>query len=76
MKNDLPQILTIEEASRYLRIPLSTLYKLAQEGRVPCQKVGRHWRFDQATLKKWIAGNNLPTFNNKMSINEIRSHEE
>ncbi|MEL7590737.1 MAG: helix-turn-helix domain-containing protein [Anaerolineaceae bacterium] len=76
MKNDLPQILTIEEASGYLRIPLSTLYKLAQEGRVPCQKVGRHWRFDQATLKEWIAGNNLSIYSNKISIDESRSHEE
>jgi len=74
MKNDLPQILTIEEASGYLRIPLSTLYKLAQEGRVPCQKVGRHWRFHQETLKEWLAGNNLLSINYKNGINESRSN--
>lgn len=34
--------MTIEELSDYLKIPQSTLYKLAQEGKVPCQKVGRH----------------------------------
>ncbi len=50
MKNDLPQIHTIEETSRYLRIPLSTLYIIAHEGREPCQKVGQLWRFHQATL--------------------------
>lgn len=70
MENELSQILTIEEASRYLRIPLSTLYKLAQEGRVPCQKVGRHWRFHQAALKEWLAGNNLSSLNYKIGINE------
>jgi excisionase family DNA binding protein len=59
MENDLPQILTIEEAAQYLRIPLSSLYKLAQEGRVPCQKVGRHWRFHQAALKEWLTGAKL-----------------
>lgn len=59
METDLPPILTIEEASKFLRIPLSSLYKLAQEGKVPCQKVGRHWRFHQATLTDWLAGKNL-----------------
>jgi len=48
-------VLTIEEVSSYLRIPKSTLYKLAQERRLPCQKVGRHWRFHKATLDQWLA---------------------
>jgi excisionase family DNA binding protein len=51
---NLPQVLTIEEASRYLRIPLSTIYKLAQEGKIPCQKVGRHWRFRKETIDHWL----------------------
>jgi excisionase family DNA binding protein len=56
MCNDLPQILTIGEAAQYLRISSSSLYKLAQDGRIPCQKVGRHWRFHRDTLLRWIAG--------------------
>ena len=54
MTNDLPQIMTIDEASKYLRIPLSSLYKLAQGGKIPCQKVGRHWRFRKVTIDKWL----------------------
>ena len=38
-------ILTISELSEYLKIPKSTAYKLCQEGKIPSQKVGRHWRF-------------------------------
>ena len=53
--DDFPQVLTIEEASKYLRIPLSTLYKLAQDGKIPCQKVGRHWRFRKETIDNWLA---------------------
>lgn len=52
--DDFPQVLTIEEASKYLRIPLSTLYKLAQDGKIPCQKVGRHWRFRKETIDQWL----------------------
>jgi len=48
------EILTIEELSEYLRIPRSTLYKLCQEGRIPSQKVGRHWRFRKDTIDKWL----------------------
>jgi len=54
MADDFPLVMTIEEASRYLRIPLSTLYKLAQDGKVPCQKVGRHWRFRKETIDQWL----------------------
>ena len=55
MDESFPDVMTIQETSRYLRIPVSSLYKLAQEGRIPCQKVGRHWRFNRSTLEKWIA---------------------
>jgi len=47
-------IMTIEEVADYLKIPKSTVYKLAQEGKIPCQKVGRHWRFRKDTIDKWL----------------------
>jgi excisionase family DNA binding protein len=46
--------LSIEEACDYLKIPRSTLYKLAQEGKIPCQKVGRHWRFLTDAIDRWL----------------------
>ena len=49
-----PEILTIGETAHYLRVSLSSLYKLAQEGRIPCQKVGRHWRFRREALDRWL----------------------
>ena len=54
MTNDLPLVMTIVEASKYLRIPLSSLYKLAQESRIPCQKVGRQWRFRKESIDRWL----------------------
>ena len=54
MSTTLPDILTIQETGQYLRIPLRTMYKLAQEGKIPCQKIGRHWRFRKAALDKWL----------------------
>lgn len=54
MAEDSPQVMTIEETSKYLRIPLSSLYKLAQDRKIPCQKVGRHWRFRKETIDLWL----------------------
>lgn len=54
MTDDFPMIMTIEETSKYLRIPLSSLYKLAQGGKIPCQKVGRHWRFRRERIDRWL----------------------
>lgn len=54
MSETMPAILTIHETSEYLRIPLSSMYKLAQEGKIPCQKVGRHWRFHRGALDRWL----------------------
>ncbi|MBA7671074.1 hypothetical protein ES703_79225 [subsurface metagenome] len=47
-------VLTIEELSVYLKIPKSTLYKLVREGKVPSQKVGRHWRFRKEAINRWL----------------------
>jgi len=54
MEERLGDVLTIEELSAYLKIPKSTLYKLVREGKVPCQKIGRHWRFRKAAIDRWL----------------------
>ena len=51
---DQPDIMTIEEVSAYLRVPVSSLYKLAQQGKIPASKVGRHWRFRRVFIDRWV----------------------
>jgi excisionase family DNA binding protein len=48
------QAVAIDEVCKYIRIPHSSLYKLTQESRIPCQKVGRHWRFRKAAINRWL----------------------
>lgn len=48
------KIMNIDGLSKYLDVSKSTLYKLAQEGKVPGQKVGKHWRFRKETVDKWL----------------------
>ena len=65
-----PEIMTIAEAGEYLRISISSLYKLAQGGRIPCQKVGRHWRFRREAIDRWLESpvNAVTTKNTKKTF--------
>jgi excisionase family DNA binding protein len=56
MRETLPDVMTFEEVMAYLRIPRSSLYKLVQEGKIPAQKVGRHWRFRRRAIDRWLEG--------------------
>jgi len=47
-------ILTLEELHSYLKIPKPTLYALAQHGRIPAAKVGKHWRFRKGDIDEWL----------------------
>lgn len=44
------EILNIREVSDYLRIPVSTVYKLIQTGKIPAVKLGKHWRLMKKDL--------------------------
>ena len=54
MDATLPPVMTIAEVAEYLRIPRASVYKLAQRGKIPCQKVGRHWRFRREAVEQWL----------------------
>lgn len=54
MSSEPQQVMTIDELAEYLQIAKSTLYKLAQEGKVPGQKVGKHWRFRKEAIDRWL----------------------
>jgi len=55
MEATAPPVMNIAEVAEYLRIPRASVYKLAQQGRIPCQKVGRHWRFRREAVEKWLS---------------------
>ena len=47
-------ILTVDELRGYLKIPKPTLYALAQSGRIPAAKIGKHWRFRRGDIEDWL----------------------
>ena len=58
MSND-DRIMGIDELAAYLKMSRSTLYKISQEGKLPCQKVGRHWKYNRERIDEWIAQGGL-----------------
>ena len=55
MDHGTDEIMTIADVASYLHIPLSSAYKLAHEGKIPGQKIGRHWRFYKPALIRWLS---------------------
>jgi len=48
------EILTLEEVANYLRLKPQTIYKWAQERRIPAIKLGKEWRFRRSILDRWL----------------------
>ena len=54
-------ILTIREVAGLLKINEKTVYKLAADAKIPGFRVGGSWRFDRATIAKWIEKGSVAT---------------
>ena len=50
------RIMSIHEVSAYLKIPVSTIYYLAQRGKIKGAKFGRHWRFLEEEILNYLRG--------------------
>ncbi|MGH7607907.1 MAG: helix-turn-helix domain-containing protein [Gemmatimonadales bacterium] len=48
------EILTIEEVAAYLRLTPQTIYRWAQEKRIPAVKLGKEWRFRKSIIDQWL----------------------
>jgi excisionase family DNA binding protein len=48
------EILTVMDVARFLRVPKSTVYKLARVGELPASKIGKHWRFLRHDIYVWM----------------------
>jgi len=49
------RLLSINELSRYLNIPKSTLYKLSQKSEIPVCKIGKQLRYRKSSIDKWLS---------------------
>ena len=54
--NEKRRVMTIQEVSTFLRLPLSTVYLLAKKGKLKGGKFGKHWRFDEQNILDYLHG--------------------
>jgi excisionase family DNA binding protein len=48
-------LLTLTEASQFLRVRSATLARLAAEGHIPAAQIDGKWRFQRHELENWLA---------------------
>ncbi len=48
------KLMTLEEVAKYLRLSVHTLYKMAEQRRIPALKAGKQWRFKKDEIDKWL----------------------
>lgn len=49
------QVLTLAEASRFLKLPAKTVEQWAAKGELPGRKIGKEWRFLRSAIEEWLA---------------------
>jgi excisionase family DNA binding protein len=47
-------LLTTRDVAALIRVDKSTIYRMAEDGRLPAVKVGRQWRFPEDQLLAWL----------------------
>lgn len=47
-------IFTVGDVAAYLKLPISTVYRLAERREIPGHKVGRQWRFQRPVIDEWL----------------------
>jgi excisionase family DNA binding protein len=53
-ENPIHNLLTVKETAAYLRIPIPTVYYLAQRGQIPAIQIGGRWRIKKTSLDEDI----------------------
>ena len=53
--NSKKRYLTVEEVAERFGLNSTTVYRLAQRGKLPAFKVGNQWRFSELRLDEWVA---------------------
>jgi excisionase family DNA binding protein len=53
---DPPEVMSSEQAGKFLQIDDKTVIELAEAGQLPGRKLGAVWRFSRDALVAWLAG--------------------
>jgi Helix-turn-helix domain len=54
----IPDVLTLEETSAYLRLSVETVTSQALKGNIPGRKIENDWRFLKSAIDDWLRAKN------------------
>jgi excisionase family DNA binding protein len=80
-KISIPDVLTLEETSEYLRLPVETVLNQTLKGNIPGRKIEDNWRFLRAAIDDWLSSKSsgsillsqAGTFADDDSLEELRA---
>ena len=58
---NVPEVFTLEEAARYLRLPPTTLEQQAVRGQIPGRRIEESWHFLKAAIDDWLRSHDSRT---------------
>ncbi len=67
------EIMTPSEVAELLKIHLKTVYKLAEKGVIPGNRIGRSWRFSRSDVMELVSSRSMNLTGNSNSSSETRS---
>jgi excisionase family DNA binding protein len=53
-KGETPEVLTLEEAASYLRVPAEAVLRNIETEELPARQFGSDWRFFKVALQTWL----------------------
>ncbi|MGH7844719.1 MAG: helix-turn-helix domain-containing protein [Candidatus Binatia bacterium] len=62
------EIITPSQVANMLQIHVKTVYRLASEGTIPGNRIGRSWRFSKTDILKLVSGNSVKAAQNSKSM--------
>ena len=67
------EIMTPSEVAELLKIHLKTVYKLAEKGVIPGNRIGRSWRFSRSDVMELVSSRSMNLGASSNSSTETRS---
>ncbi len=55
------EIMTVNEVAEFLRMNPMTIYRMAQQGRIPASKIWGCWRFQRSEIESWVKAQEYQT---------------
>jgi excisionase family DNA binding protein len=66
--NGLERLYTAEQVAELLSLKKKTIYGWAEQGRIPCYKIGKALRFRESELREFIEASRIPLTDSEMQI--------